>query len=174
MIVMKKVLLGLSFVIGVVFFYLIYTEFSFSPLKENDFKKLFKGYVGNARKSCSKDFLGVSSKGELFEIYLFSTNNVIIDKDFPKINEWENKVIANETVISKWINCPLDSQSRQLYNFTLTSNNFDDLKCSNSFNKEMSNPKNYYSYIHFNELEQYFLLYCTVKQELYYIRRKGF
>jgi len=174
MIDMKKGFLILLVVIVVVISYLIYTEFSFSPLKENDFKKIFKGYVGNANKSCSKDFLGVSSKGELFEIYLYNTNNAIIDKYFPKINEWENKEITNESVIGKWMNCPLDSQTIELYKFTLTSNNLDDVKCSNSFSKEISNSKNYYSYIYFNELEQYFLLYCTDKQELYYIRRKGF
>lgn len=171
---MKKMFLVLLFIIVAVISNLIYTDFSFSPLKEKEFKKLFKGYIGDPNKFCSKDFLGVSSKGELFDIYLYNTNNAIIDKDFPKIDEWGNKKITKESFICKWKNCPLDSQTMELYKFTLASNNLDEVKCSNTFNKEILNSKNYFSYIHFNELEQYFLLYCTDKQELYYIRRKGF
>ncbi|HTD98015.1 MAG TPA: hypothetical protein VK668_01960 [Mucilaginibacter sp.] len=171
---MKKVLLGFSFVIVLIISYLIYDELSFSPLKQNAFGKLFKGYVGIVEKSCSKDFLGISSRGEFFEIYLYKTNSVVINHDFPQITEWEDKEITNKSIVGKWKNCPLDSQTMKLYKFTLTSNNLNDLSCSNAFNKEILNPKNYYSYVYFNELEQYFLLYSTDKQELYYIRRKGF
>lgn len=171
---MKKVLLSVLFIVVIVASYLIYTEFSFSPLKKYDFQKLFKGYSGNFDKSCSKDFLGFNSKGELFEIYRYDIKGILIDKNFPKITEWENKEITNETVVGKWKNCPLDYQTMELYKFTLTSNNLDDVKCCNSFNKEILDPKNYYSFIHFNDLEQYFLLYCSNRQELYYMRRKGF
>jgi len=72
------------------------------------------------------------------------------------------------------MNCPLDSSTVKLYKSTLTVNNLDKIECCNSFNTNLSNSKNYYSYIYFNELEQYFLLYCTDKQELFYIRRRGF
>ena len=39
---------------------------------------------------------------------------------------------------------------------------------------ELDNPRNYYSYIYINELENYFLLYCVDKGHFYYIRHKGF
>ncbi|MEO8666756.1 MAG: hypothetical protein ABI462_14790 [Ignavibacteria bacterium] len=171
---MKKILLGLIFVAILGISYLVYTEFSFSPLKQNDFEKLFKGYVGSYNKSCRKDFLNATSHGELFEIYLYNVNGAVIDKNFPDINEWENKEITTDSVVGKWKTCPLDPETTELYKFTLTTNNLDEVKCSNSFNKELLNQKNYYSYVYFNELEQYFLLYCTDRQELYYIRRKGF
>ncbi|WP_131539024.1 hypothetical protein [Pedobacter nototheniae] len=171
---MKKVLLGVLFIVVIIASYLVYDELSFSPLKEKDFKTLFKGYIGQPKKICSKDFLGMSSHGELFEIYLYRMNNALINNDFPKLTEWEHNKITNETIVGKWKNCPLDYQTIELYKFTLISNNLDDVKCCNSFNKEILNPKNYYSFVHFNGLEQYFLIYCTDSQELYYIRRKGF
>jgi hypothetical protein len=172
--IMKKILLGVLFIVVIITSYLVYKELSFSPLDKHDFQKLFKEYNGSFDKSCSKDFLGVSSNGELFEIYRYKINGGIINENFPKITEWEGKEITNEITVGKWKNCPLDNQTIELYKFTLTSNNLDDVKCFNSFNKEILNQKNYYSFIHFNELEQYFLLYCTDSQELYYIRRKGF
>lgn len=170
----KKVLLGVLFIVAIIVSYLVYSEFSFTPLKEYDLQKLFKGYSGSFDKSCSKDFLGMSSKGELFEVYRYNIKGGVIDNDFPKLTEWENTEVTNETIVGKWKNCPLNYQTMKLYKFTLTSNNLDDVKCFSSFNKEILNPKNYYSFIHFNDLEQYFLLYCTDSQELYYIRRKGF
>ncbi len=171
---MKRVLLYVIFLLSMIVLYLFYKEISYSPLKEDDFVKLFKGFCGNFDKSCSNDFLGISSKGELFEIYRYNIQGAQIDKDFPKITEWENKKITNEAVIGRWKNCPLDYKTLELYKFMLTSNNLDDIKCCNSFNKELLDIRNYYSFIHFNELEQYFLLYCSNSKSLYYIRRKGF
>jgi hypothetical protein len=153
---------------------LIYDEFSFSPLKKNDLQKLFKGYDGSFHKVCSKDFLGISSKGELFDIFFYKLESAEIRTDFPQLSKWGNKEITNETLVGKWKNCPLDSLAMKLYEFTLTSNNLNEVKCSESLIAEIANPKNYYSYIHFNELEQYLLIYNTNKHELYYIRRKGF
>lgn len=172
---MKKILIGVLFIVAIVTSYLIYNEYSFSPLKEKDFQKLFKGYKGNSKKACSKDFLGMSSHGELFEIYLYKLDNAVINKDFSKITIWERNKITDKTTVGNWSNCPLDYQTMELYKFTLTSNNLDDVKCFSSFNKEILNPKNYYSYVYFHQLgEEYFLLYCTDSRELYYIRRKGF
>lgn len=171
---MKRILLILLSIIAIVVFYLAHTGYAYSPLNKSDFQKIFKGYTECPKKICSKDFLGISSHGELFEIYIYSAKNVLIDKDFPKITDWETKKITNDVLVGKWHNCPLDTLSMNLYKFTLTAHDFDDVKCCNSFNKNIVNAKNYYSYIYFNELEQYFLLYCTDKQELYYIRRKGF
>lgn len=172
---MKKVLLGLVFVMLIVASYLIYTEYSFNPLKEDDFKKLFKGYIGKPNMICSKDFIGMSSHGEVFDIYVYSTKNALINKDFPEIKEWENKKVTNTTVIGKWRNCPIDSQTKAFYEPIFGVENFKNVKeCRSSFNEEMINPKNHYSYVYFSEGEEYFLLYCIDKQELYYIRFKGF
>ena len=171
---MKKALLGVLFIVVIIISYVVYKELSFSPLDKQDFQKLFNEYNGDFDKSCSKDFLDVSSNGELFEIYLYKIKGGVINKSLPEITEWEDKEITNEAKVGKWRNCPLDNQTNELYKFTITSNNFDNLKCFNHFNKELLNQKNYYSFIYFNELEQYFLLYCTESQELYYIRRKGF
>ena len=171
---MKKVLVVILLVVVIIASYLGDSEFSFSPLKENDFQKLFKGYSGSFDKSWSKDLLGLSTHREYFEIYKYNVENVIIDKNYPKLIEWENNKFNNETLVGKWKNCPLDSQVIELYKFALISNKLANVECCSSFSKEVSNPENYYSFVRFNDLEQYFLLYCANSQTLYYIRRKGF
>lgn len=172
--IMKKILLSTLLIVLITVSYLFYDEFSFSPLNNSDFKKLFKEYDGSFEKHCSKNFLGINFRGELFDIFKYNTTNPIISKNFPEITEWENKMFTNETVVGKWMNCPIDHHTAELYKFVLTSNNFHEASCCSSFNKEILNSNNYYSYIYFNELEQYFLLFCTNSQELYYIRKKGF
>jgi len=171
---MKKVLKGLLLITAIVVSVVIYSETTYNPLKIKDFKKLFKGYNGNPDKICGKDFLGLSARGEFYDVYLYNVYGALIDKNFPNIVEWEDKIISQENIISKWRHCPLDSISNKLFEFTLNAKNTSDVKCFSSFNKEIINPNNYYCFIHVDELEQYFLLYCTDKQELYYIRRRGF
>ncbi len=168
---MKKLFFSILLLVSFGVFYLIYQEYSFTPLKENDFQKLFGKNV-KFNKLYSKDFIGLSLHGELFEIYKYNIKDAIIDKNYPKITEWEHQKITNEVIISKWRNCPLDSQSLNLYKTTLEINN--DIKSVDSFYNELFNPQNYYSYICFEESNQYFLLYCTQNHKLYYIRRKGF
>jgi hypothetical protein len=116
----------------------------------------------------------MSSHGEVFDIYVYSTKNALINKDFPEIIQWENKKVTDTTVIGKWRNCPIDSQTKTLYEPIFGVENFKNGKeCISSFNKEMINPKNYYCYVYFSEKEGYFLLYCTYRQELYYVRLIG-
>jgi len=158
---------------GAILLYL--NDTSFSPLKEKDFKKIFYKYNGKTEKICDVDFLGINFKSEWFEVYLYKVGAVPVDLNYPEYNGmWEQKEFTNETVISKWKSCPLDSVSYKFYEFTLTAESFDEQECIKSFNTELNNPKNYYSYIYFNELEQYFLLYCPDIENLYYVRRKGF
>jgi len=170
---MKKVLFGLGAIVFVVISYLSYTEFAYSPLEDKDFNKLFKQNI-DADKLCSIDFLGFNAKGEFFEIYKYGISEVEIDDTLPNIQVWGNKEITSNTIIGKWKSCPLDALSNQLYDFTLTANDFDKWDCSNTFNKGLKDPENYYCYIHLNELEQYFLLYNPKEGTLYYLRRKGF
>ena len=76
---MRKILLGLLFIIVIVVSYLIYTEFSFSPLNKKDFQKLFKGENISFEKSCSKDFVGSSIHGEIFEICRTGTDRQLTE-----------------------------------------------------------------------------------------------
>ncbi len=171
---MKKVFLSLLLILFIGVGYLIFNATSFSPLKNYDFQRIFKGQKISFEKVCSKDFLKASFHGELFEIYKFRIKGATIDRNYPNINNWEREEITTESIISKWKNCPLDSQALELYDFTLTANDFDKIKCFESFNKDLLNPTNFYSYIHNNELGQYFFLYSINRQELYYLRRRGF
>lgn len=168
---MKKFLLAVLIIVVIVVCYLLYKEYSFSPLNKKDFQKLFKGDNISFDKSCSQDFIGASVHGELFEFYKYKIKGVTIDKDYPRITAWENKKITNPTAIGRWKNCPIDSQTTALYQSSiLSSMNLENVKCGSSFKKDIINPNNYYSYVYFSESEEYFLLYCTDRQELYYIR----
>jgi hypothetical protein len=171
----KKFLFIALLLVGIAVVYLYLKEVSFSPLKEKEFQMLFPNYTGSSKKVCSVDFIGLSSHDELFEFYSYKTGKVSIDTTYPKfVNEWEREELTTATLISKWKSCPIDTVAMKLYEFTLTANNLDEKECLSSFNKELSNPNNYYAYVYFNELEDYFLLYCSESEYLYYIRRKGF
>lgn len=172
---MKKIIIILCLILcfGAIILYV--NDSSFSPLKEKEIQKLFLNYSGTSKKICDVNFLGTNFKSEWYEVYLYKVDAIPVDLNYPKYNGiWEQKTITEEVITSKWINCPLDSVTRKLYEFTLTAENFDKKECIKSFNSELNNSDNYYSYIYFNELEQYFLLYCPSIGNLYYIRRKGF
>ena len=130
----------------------------FNPLQSQELRKIFLSYE-KIKKRCSIDNIKLSSHGELFEIYLFNTQKAILDINYPNYaNEWEK--------------CPLDTTAYKLFKFAFTTNNYNQSECLKSFSTELSEPNNFYSYIYFNDLEYYFLLYCTHKEELYYIRVK--
>jgi hypothetical protein len=170
---MKKFLFGLVAVVLVVGVFLVYDELSYSPLDDVASKKLFRKST-DLEKLCSIDFLGINPKGEFFEFYKYGVGKVDIDGSLPDIQVWENKELSENANIGKWKACPLDTLSFELYDFTLTVNDFDKWECSNTLNKALTDPNNYYCYIHVNELEQYFLLYNSKEEALYYLRRKGF
>jgi hypothetical protein len=152
--------------------YLCYEEFSFTPIKEAEFKNIFKGHNINFSKLCSKDFIGLSLHGELFEIYLYKVYGAVINNNLPDIDKWENKKITKNTHVSKWNVCPPDYKTQNICGF-LTVSNYDNTNCSKLFISNLYNIKNYYSYIDFDGAEQYFLLYCSDSHELFYIRKRG-
>ncbi|MCE8464449.1 MULTISPECIES: hypothetical protein [Bacteroides] len=171
----KPLFIFLLICVGCLFLYLYIDEKTFTPLKEKEFKMIFFNYRDEAVKVCGVDFLGLNFKGELFDFYLYKMKNSSINMDYPQIkSEWEGRKLDSTVSVSKWRNCPIDSVTTKLYMFLLTMNDFNGQACSSSFYKELDNPRNYYSYIYINELENYFLLYCVDKGHFYYIRHKGF
>lgn len=170
---MKKFLFGVAAIVLVGVIYLVYTEMSYSPLDGAASERLFQE-DRNLKKLCDIDFLGLSSKGEFFELYKYGVGKAEIDESLPDIQVWENRELPKNVIIGKWKPCPLDSVPSQLYEFTLTANNWKEYECSSLLNEALKDPNNYYSYIHVNELQQYFLLYSPKEEALYYLRRKGF
>ncbi|MGB5990629.1 MAG: hypothetical protein WBG43_12945 [Marinifilaceae bacterium] len=170
---MKKIILVGVAVIIVVISYIFYVDLTYSPLKDKDFKQLFKQSLDVKRLS-SIDFLGFNVRGEFFEIYKYSVGEIEINNELSNIKVWENNEITRSTIIQKWQNCPIDSLSAKLYDFMLTVNDFKKWDCLKTLNNSLKDSQNYYCYIYFDESEQYFLL-CNIKEEaLYYIRKKGF
>lgn len=160
----------LALSLAVFFIYGFIDILTFTPLKDKEFKKLFFSY-GEINKKYSADYIGLSGHGELLEIYLFNTKKIQLGINYPNYSsEWENEKIKNETITSKWINCPLDTATYRLFKFALKSNDYNQNKCLKSFNMDLCNPDNFYSYVYFNDLEHYLLLYCPQKEELYYVR----
>lgn len=143
----------------------------FNPLQSQELRKIFLSYE-KIKKRCSIDNIKLSSHGELFEIYLFNTQKAILDiiTQTTPMNGKKRKLQAKS--ISKWKKCPLDTTAYKLFKFAFTTNNYNQSECLKSFSTELSEPNNFYSYVYFNDLEYYFLLYCTHKEELYYIRVK--
>ena len=152
-------------------FYVVVKELTYSPLTEKDFNKLFLNY-NSAKKKCSVDFIGLSLHGELFDIFKYELNNVIVDSLYPIIKDsWSN--ISGEYIVTKWKKIPMDSTAYSRCEDIIDLGNYSEQKCSSSFASELSNPMNYYCYIYVNELEYYFCLYCPRKHYLYYVRKKG-
>lgn len=134
------------------FIYCYIDILTFTPLKDKEFKKLFFSYE-EIKKKHSADYIGLSNHGELLEIYLFNTQKVILGINYPNYSsEWENEKINNETITSKWRNCPLDTTIYRLFKFALKSNDNNQNKCLKSFNMDLCNPDNFYSYVYFNDL----------------------
>ncbi len=169
---MKKAvkLLFIVFILGIS--YLIYDDLSFDPLSKADFAKIFVGYNGKTKVLCKKDFIGIATRGEFFELYEYSLDDVKIKNDYPLFINWENSNVTKETIIGKWQNCPINKDVMKLYRFTIGSENLNSSDCSILFKKEMLNPQNFYSYISISETEQYFFLYSSERNQLYYIRRR--
>ncbi|NTE04312.1 hypothetical protein G6M26_06460 [Agrobacterium tumefaciens] len=171
---MKKIILILISVLLIGVGYIYFEESTFSPLKEKDFQHLFPNSSEDVKKECSSDFLGISTRSEFFEIYTY-TGKFNIDSTYPTFkNKWENKEFTNDVLFSKWKSCPIDSTTMSLYKFILTANNLERNNCFSSLNQELNDPNNFYSFVYFNELEQYFLLYSKDENKLFYIRKKGF
>ncbi|MXV15620.1 hypothetical protein [Hufsiella ginkgonis] len=170
---MKKTFILLFVLLLLVASYLFYNEISFDPLKKVDFTSLFEGYKGNAKVLCKKDFIGITTSGDFFELYVYSLDDVKINNDYPQFSNWENSTATKETTIGKWRNCPINKDVINLYRFIIGANNLNTSDCGISFKNEILNPRNFYSYISISDTEQYFLLYSSATNKLYYIRRKG-
>jgi hypothetical protein len=171
---MKKIIIIsiLVLITGIITLFICYhiEALTYSPIKDKEAKILFQD-IESIKKKCSVDYIGLSLHGEIFEIYLYKTKNVSLGENYPNYaNEWENQPITNETILSKWKRCPLDSVSVDICNFILTTNQFDKKKCVSPVRTELYNSDNYYSYVDFGNFEQYFLLFCTKTGLLYYIR----
>lgn len=156
-----------------VFFYI--NKLLYSPLSKREFKMLFLNYDRNIKKECDIDFIGMSLKGELFDLYLYKSVRGQISSIYPNIlGQWENRELSTDVIVSKWKKCPPDSITMERCDIIFSSDNFKKHQCSRSFQSELGDDGNYYTYIYFNELEYYFLLYIPVKEKLYYIRKRGF
>ncbi len=166
------IIIIISIVFGIIF-YVLYSNQIYNPL-ENHNSKIFGIEDVKIEKLHQKDFLGVSAKNELFEIYLYKIENANINNSYPDFRIWEGKEVGKDNIILHWQNCPLDSQTINLFEFSLNYKDISSLNWAQNLLNETKNNENYYSYVHFSDLEQYFLLYCSTKNELFYIRKKGF
>lgn len=173
---MKKYILILIVILSILgVSYIVIKELTYTPLTEKDFKNIFPDYDGNAKKKCHVDFIGLSLHGELFDVFIYELNEMTIDLQYPNFkNGLGNITISDDKfVFSQWKKCPLDSLTYFQYKDVLTIEDFSKKTCTYSFNSDLVNSMNYYSYLYVNELECYFFLYCPDKNYLYYVRKKG-
>ena len=168
---MRKVLvvLLLFIIIVIVFFYI--DNLLYSPLKQREFQKLFL-YSGDVKKKSSVDYIKLSIRGEIFDMYLYKTPPISLSlEEYPNFSgEWENKELTNEVIVSKWKACPFNAIAEKRCKFAFISNSTNNEKHMRTFLKELHNSYNYYSFVYFSEQEHYFLLFCPKQNILYYVR----
>ena len=172
---MRKILfLILAIIIVLLGVFLIWNETTYDPLTSGQAKEIFKGFNGKYHKTKSEDLIGLSTHGDYYDIYLYHFDDVIISSAFPLIHQkWEKHQIDSNTIIGKWTKCPTDSLSAKLNKSLLEVLSKSKEQWLKKFTTELSNQDNYYSYLYFDEGNQYFFLFCPKNKRLYYIRKNG-
>ena len=172
---MKNKFLLSILLMGILGGIIYYNEKTYSPLKATDFQKLFPNYRGNVDKIYDKDFIGFSFHNELFELYLYKMmENVSINENYPKFEEWEkNEIINKKENNSTWKKCSMDIKEKEKFKDIIDSEVFKQDMYGKNFDAILNDSNNYYTYVYINELEYYFFLFNKDKEELYYIRKKG-
>lgn len=176
---MKKVGYALLMVIIAFVGYGIYSEITFTPLEKKDFKLLFPNYNGSIKVSYHKDFIGWS-RGDVFELYIYSFDNVYINPDYPKIGQkWEyttlpDPLMPESLITTKWLRCPLDSLMQVHYSSELSWITDNSTNEGETLKQDMKDVTNYYCCIYVSEQEKYLMLYSPSKNIMYYIRQRGF
>ena len=172
---MKKVTFIFILLMGILGGIIYYNEKTYSPLNATDFQKLFPNYRGNVDKIYDKDFIGFSFHNELFELYLYKMmENVSINENYPKFEEWEkNEIINKKENSSTWKKCPMDIKEKEKFKDVIASEVFEEDMHGKNFRTILNDTNNNYTYVYINELEYYFFLFNKDKGELYYIRKKG-
>lgn len=107
------------------------------------------------------------------DISKYQIQDAVIDNNLPKIKEWNQRKTTNSTVIHKWDACPMEQKFARVKEDAIRgidwSSNSGCEFCQ-EFAAELESPKNYYSFVRFDSLEQYLWLYCPEKNNLYYSR----
>lgn len=176
---MKKVGYALLMVIIAFVGYGIYDEITFTPLEKKDFELLFPNYNGSIKVSYHKDFIGWS-RGDFFELYIYSLDNASINPDYPKIGQnWEHTTLPdplmpNSLITTQWLKCPPDSIIQVYYSRELSWITDNSTKEGEMLKKDLMNVTNYYCCIYVNGLEKYLMLFSPSKKRMYYIRQRGF
>jgi len=125
-----------------------YNEKTYNPLNATDFQKLFPNYRGNADKIYGKDFIGFNFHNELFELYLYKMmENVSINENYPKFEEWEkNEIVNKKENSSTWKKCPMDIEEKEKFKDVTDSDVFKEDMHSKNFNTILNDSNNYYTY----------------------------
>ena len=100
--------------------------------------------------------------------------NVSINENYPKFEEWEkNEIVNKKENSSTWKKCPMDIKEKEKFKDVIASEVFEEDMHGKNFRTILNDTNNYYTYVYINELEYYFFLFNKDKGELYYIRKAG-
>ena len=123
---------------------------------------------------CTQNYLGWSSEGAFFDLSVYKVREGKITDTLPDFDKFFGKSLSLNLNHIKWRKTPIDSISYKINDFTFTQLEFERNNCGKDFESYLYKKSSYFSYLNVSELEQYFFLYSTEKQEFYYLRRKGF
>lgn len=171
---MKRIILIFLVFLALACTYLICNELSYSPLTSSETGKLFKEFKGNYHKVKGKDLIGLSTHGDIYDIYLYHFDDVKAEGNFPQIDsKWEKHQVISSTLVGKWTECPLDSIALKLNKSILEPIPNNGEQWLKDFNNQLDDKNNYYSYLYFDEANQYFFLFCPISNSLFYVRKNG-
>jgi hypothetical protein len=153
--------------------YTVYTSVNYDPLsKEN--KQLI---VGDEKVKMelifSKDLIGLSLKGELFDIYIYNTNLKSSPNSTPDVIEWQGKYLNKSCKISGWSKLLKKSENKEFDSLPIYALNMADNKIAKQFLQDIENNSCHFCYIKFHEMENYLFLYSETSKMICYIRNRS-
>ena len=153
--------------------YTVYTSVNYDPLSQEN-KQLI---VGDEKVKMdlifSKDLIGLSLKGELFDIYIYNTNLQSSPNSTPDVIEWQGKKYNESSKLYGWSKLLKKNKNKELDSMPLHALKMADHQLTLEFLQDIENNSCHFFYIKFHEMENYLFLYSETSKKLCYIRNRG-
>ena len=153
--------------------YIIFTSRNYDPLSQENKEQIIGREKIKMEMIYSKDLIGLSLKGELFELYIYNTNLKNPPHTTPNIVEWQGKSLNESCKVSGWsklLNNPENNEfdTMPTYALTMVDNNI-----TKQFLEDIENNLCHYCYIKFHDMENYLFLYSETSNMICYIRNRS-
>ncbi|MFN6378595.1 MAG: hypothetical protein ACK4WD_04930 [Flavobacteriales bacterium] len=151
--------------------YTVYTSVNYDPLSQENKQLIVGDEKVKMELIFSKDLIGLSLKGELFDIYIYNTNLQSPPLFTPEILEWQGKKHNENCRLYGW--SKLLKKDKELDSIPLHALHMADHQLTFEFLQDIKNNSCHFFYIKFHEMENYLFLYSETSKKLCYIRNRG-